>query len=164
MQHWQKNTGLKCEALLHVNETLVLVTVCQDGTVIVHTVRRGQFLRTLRPPNDACIPAQISKLQVGMEGHIVVQSSLEEHSNRVVREYRCSNAFECTCTFLFLLMSLTKGCLILQGMYSVYVYSVNGCLLSSFTMEEQVTALHLMSEYVILGTLQGSLHIRDLYR
>ncbi|XP_030605793.1 neurobeachin-like protein 2 isoform X4 [Archocentrus centrarchus] len=108
------------------------VSGSKDGTVIVHTVRRGQFLRTLRPPNDSCIPAQISKLQVGMEGHIVVQTSLEERSNR-------------------------------KGKYSVYVYSVNSRLLSSFTMEEQVTALHLVSEYVILGTLQGSLHIRDLY-
>ncbi|XP_047454573.1 neurobeachin-like protein 2 isoform X2 [Mugil cephalus] len=103
----------------------------KDGTVIVHTVRRGQFLRTLRPPGDSFVPAQISELQVGMEGHIVVQTSLEKRSNR-------------------------------KGKYSIYVYSVNGCLLSSFDMEEQVTALHLVSEYVILGTMQGSLHIRDL--
>uniref|UniRef100_A0A669EV45 Neurobeachin-like protein 2 n=1 Tax=Oreochromis niloticus TaxID=8128 RepID=A0A669EV45_ORENI len=109
------------------------VSGSKDGTVIVHTVRRGQFLRTLRPPNESCIPAQISGLQVGMEGHIVVQTSLEERSNR-------------------------KAC-----PYSIHVYSVNGCLLSSFTMEEQVTALHLVSEYVILGTMQGNLHIRDLY-
>ncbi|XP_022621350.1 neurobeachin-like protein 2 isoform X1 [Seriola dumerili] len=108
------------------------VSGSKDGTVIVHTVRRGQFLRTLRPPGNSCVPAQISELQVGMEGHIVVQTSLEERSNR-------------------------------KGKYSIYVYSVNGCLLSSFTMEEQVTALHLVSEYVILGTMQGSLHIRDLY-
>lgn len=52
----------------------------------------------------------------------------------------------------------------LQGKYSIHVYSVNGCLLSSFTTVEQVTALHLVSEYIILGTMQGSLHIRDLYR
>ncbi|XP_049440391.1 neurobeachin-like protein 2 isoform X2 [Epinephelus fuscoguttatus] len=107
------------------------VSGSKDGTVIVHTVRRGQFLRTLRPPGDSCVPAQISELQVGMEGHIVVQTSLEERANR-------------------------------KGKYSIHVYSVNGCLLSSFTMEEQVTALHLMSEHIILGTMQGSLHIRDL--
>lgn len=41
---------------------------------------------------------------------------------------------------------------------------MNGCLLSSFTTAEQVTALHLVSEYIILGTTQGNLHIRDLYR
>ncbi|XP_039972847.1 neurobeachin-like protein 2 isoform X6 [Xiphias gladius] len=108
------------------------VSGSKDGTVIVHTVRRGQFLRTLRPPGNSCVPTEISELQVGMEGHIVVQTSLEERSNR-------------------------------KGKYSLHVYSVNGCLLSSFTMEEQVTALHLVSEYVILGTIQGSLHIRDLY-
>lgn len=62
----------------------VLSAVSQDGTVIVHTVRRGQFLRTLRPPGDSCVPAQISELQVGMEGHIVVQTSLKERSNRKV--------------------------------------------------------------------------------
>uniref|UniRef100_A0A672J8G5 Neurobeachin-like protein 2 n=1 Tax=Salarias fasciatus TaxID=181472 RepID=A0A672J8G5_SALFA len=107
------------------------VSGSKDGTVIVHTVRRGQFLRTLRPPGDSSVPAQISELQVGMEGHIVVQTSLEECSHR-------------------------------KGKYSVHVYSVNGCLLSSVTMEEQVTALHLVSEYVILGTMQGGLHIRDL--
>uniref|UniRef100_A0A3P8SL52 Neurobeachin-like protein 2 n=1 Tax=Amphiprion percula TaxID=161767 RepID=A0A3P8SL52_AMPPE len=107
------------------------VSGSKDGTVIVHTVRRGQFLRTLRPPGDSCVPAQISELQVGMEGHIVVQTSLEERSHR-------------------------------KGKYSIHVYSVNGCLLSSFSTEEQVTALHLVSEYVILGTMQGALHIRDL--
>ncbi|XP_036071922.1 neurobeachin-like protein 2 isoform X9 [Oryzias melastigma] len=108
------------------------VSGSKDGTVIVHTIRRGQFLRTLQPPSDSCVPMQISQLQVGMEGHIVVQTSQKE-------------------------LCHTKG------KYSIYVYSVNGCLLSSFTMEEQITAVHLVSEYVILGTLQGGLHIRDLY-
>ncbi|KAK5618282.1 Neurobeachin-like protein 2 [Crenichthys baileyi] len=107
------------------------VSGSKDGTVIVHTVRRGQFLRTLRPPGDVNLCSPIAALQVGMEGHIVVQKSQEECSHR-------------------------------KGKHSIHVYSVNGCLLSSFTMEEQITALHLVSEYVILGTMQGSLHIRDL--
>lgn len=55
--------------------------------MIVHTIRRGQFLRALRPPGDSCVPAQISQLQVGMEGHIVVQTSLEERSHREVQQY-----------------------------------------------------------------------------
>ncbi|XP_075884079.1 neurobeachin-like protein 2 isoform X3 [Nelusetta ayraudi] len=108
------------------------VSGSKDGTVIVHTIRRGQFLRSLRPPGDSSVPAHISQLQVGMEGHMVVQTSLEERSHR-------------------------------EAKYSIHVYSVNGCLLSSFTSSEQVTALHLVSEYIILGTLQGSLHIRDLH-
>ncbi|XP_076009798.1 neurobeachin-like protein 2 isoform X2 [Genypterus blacodes] len=107
------------------------VSGSKDGTVIVHTVRRGQFLRTLRPPGESCVPSQITELQVGMEGHIVVQTATEERSTG-------------------------------KGKYPLYVYSVNGCLLSSFTMEEQVTALHLVSDYIILGTYEGNLHIRDL--
>lgn len=67
-------------------DTHSLFILCQDGTVVVHTVRRGLFLRTLRPPSDSCVPAQISALQVGMEGHIVVQTSQDERSNRKVCE------------------------------------------------------------------------------
>lgn len=154
--------------------------------MIVHTVRRGQFLRTLRPPGDSCVPAQISQLQVGMEGHIVVQTSLEECSNRKVHrtygtvfKHRQKDTFKqvsqpayvCEVSIIQVIalfntpwMPIPKICLFLQGKFSIHVYSVNGCLLSSFTMEEQVTAVHLVSEYVILGTAQGSLHIRDLCR
>lgn len=139
-------------------DTHLLLIACQDGTVIVHTVRRGLFLRTLRPPGDGCVPAQISALQVGMEGHIVVQTSQGERANRKVRELTQCAGTDTSST------KCLKLCLLLQGTYSVYVYSVNGCLLASFTTEEQVTAVHLVSEHVILGSLQGSLHVRDLYR
>lgn len=66
---------------------VALMSVCQDGTVIVHTIRRGQLLRSLRPPVEGSVPAQISELHVGMEGHIVVQTSLEECSHRKVKLY-----------------------------------------------------------------------------
>ncbi|KAG2465108.1 NBEL2 protein, partial [Polypterus senegalus] len=46
----------------------------------------------------------------------------------------------------------------------LHLYSVNGQLLASVPSEEQATALCLSQEHVILGTAQGSLHIRDLYR
>ncbi|KAJ0000349.1 hypothetical protein NQD34_012191 [Periophthalmus magnuspinnatus] len=108
------------------------VSGSKDGTVIVHSVRRGQFLRTLQPPSDSHVPTHISELQVGMEGHIVVQTSVEECSYR-------------------------------KGRYLVHVYSVNGCLLATLLVDEQVTALHLMNEYVIMGTVKGTLHIRHLH-
>lgn len=129
--------------------------------MIVHTIRRGQFLRSLRPPGDSSVPAHISQLQVGMEGHMVVQTSLEERSHRKVR----SPTQKHTLSTHRPAPSLNKSVFFPpQGKYSIHVYSVNGCLLSSFTSSEQVTALHLVSEYIILGTLQGSLHIRDLHR
>lgn len=61
-----------------------MLAAFQDGTVIVHTIRRGQFLRTLRLPGESYVPAQIAALQVGMEGHIVVQTSQEERPHRKV--------------------------------------------------------------------------------
>lgn len=137
--------------------------------MIVHTIRRGQFLRSLRPPGDSCVPAQISQLQVGMEGHIVVQTSLEERSHREVQQYTpkmyChghinTQSYKVSQHVYYKILLFVS----LQGKYSIHVYSVNGCLLSSFTTAEQVTALHLVSEYIILGTMLGSLHIRDLYR
>uniref|UniRef100_A0A674B7R4 Neurobeachin-like protein 2 n=1 Tax=Salmo trutta TaxID=8032 RepID=A0A674B7R4_SALTR len=108
------------------------VSGSKDGTLIIHSVRRGQFLRTLRPPGESCLPSRVTGLQVGMEGHIVAQTALEGH---------------------------TAG----KEKYSLHVYSVNGCLLSSVSLEEEVTALYLVPEYIILGTRQGNLHIRDLY-
>lgn len=70
----------------------------------MHTIRRGEFLRTLRPPGNGYVPAPISALQVGMEGHIVVQTSLEEHSHRKVQENVNLNSFiqkMCLLTFAF---------------------------------------------------------------
>ncbi|XP_060726425.1 neurobeachin-like protein 2 isoform X5 [Tachysurus vachellii] len=104
----------------------------KDGTVIMHSVRRGQYLRTLRPPCESCLSVRVNQLQVGMEGHVVVQTMLE-------------------------------GCSAGKEKYALHVYSVNGTLLASAVLEEAVSALYLVSDYLILGTLQGNLHIKELF-
>ncbi|XP_052002928.1 neurobeachin-like protein 2 isoform X2 [Xyrauchen texanus] len=104
----------------------------KDGTLIMHSVRRGQYLRTLRPPCESCILAPVAQLEVGMEGHIVAQTVMEGRS-------------------------------IGKDKYALHVYSVNGTLLASVTLDEKVSALHLVPDYLIVGTQQGNLHIRDLY-
>lgn len=79
----------------------------------VHTIRRGQFLRSLRPPGDSCVPAEISQLQVGMEGHIVVQTSLEERSHREVQQYTLTmycHGHKNTQSYKFLNMFIIKFC------------------------------------------------------
>nr|XP_019579571.1 PREDICTED: neurobeachin-like protein 2 isoform X4 [Rhinolophus sinicus] len=53
------------------------VSGSEDGTVIIHTVRRGQFVAALRPPG-AMLPGPVSHLALGSEGQIVVQSSTRE--------------------------------------------------------------------------------------
>uniref|UniRef100_A0A8B9KLA6 Neurobeachin-like protein 2 n=1 Tax=Astyanax mexicanus TaxID=7994 RepID=A0A8B9KLA6_ASTMX len=107
------------------------VSGSKDGTVIMHSVRRGQYLRTLRPPCESFYSARVAQLQVGMEGHMVAQTVMEGR---------------------------TAG-----KRYALYVYSVNGTLLASVVLEEPVSALYLVSDYLVLGTLQGNLHIRDLF-
>ncbi|XP_053786341.1 neurobeachin-like protein 2 isoform X1 [Desmodus rotundus] len=53
------------------------VSGSEDGTVIIHTVRRGQFVAALRPPGNM-LPGPVSHLALGSEGQIVVQSSARE--------------------------------------------------------------------------------------
>ncbi|XP_056618979.1 LOW QUALITY PROTEIN: neurobeachin-like protein 2 [Triplophysa dalaica] len=104
----------------------------KDGTVIMHSVRRGQYLRTLRLPCEGCISAPVARLEVGMEGHIVAHT-------------------------------VTEGRSVGKDKYALHVYSVNGTLLASATLDEKITATHLVPHYLIVGTQQGNLHIRDLY-
>uniref|UniRef100_A0AAY4CT28 Neurobeachin-like protein 2 n=1 Tax=Denticeps clupeoides TaxID=299321 RepID=A0AAY4CT28_9TELE len=108
------------------------VSGSKDGTVIMHSVRRGQFLRSLRPACEGALSSSIADLQVGMEGHIVAQA-------------------------------IAKGRSGTKEKSSLHVYSVNGKLLASVCVEERVSALYLVQEFVVLGSLQGNLHVRDLY-
>lgn len=56
------------------------VSGSRDGTVIIHTVQKGQYLRTLRPPCESSLFLTIPSLAISWEGHILVYSSLEEKS------------------------------------------------------------------------------------
>ncbi|XP_068101120.1 neurobeachin-like protein 1 isoform X2 [Hyperolius riggenbachi] len=53
------------------------VSGARDGTVIIHTIRRGQYMRTLKPPSDSSLVMSIPNLAVSWDGHIVIHSSLE---------------------------------------------------------------------------------------
>ncbi|XP_038194419.1 neurobeachin-like protein 1 isoform X2 [Arvicola amphibius] len=54
------------------------VSGSRDGTVIIHTIQKGQYMRTLRPPCESSLSLTIPSLAVSWEGHIVIYSSLEE--------------------------------------------------------------------------------------
>uniref|UniRef100_A0A8C2BAE7 Neurobeachin-like protein 2 n=1 Tax=Cyprinus carpio TaxID=7962 RepID=A0A8C2BAE7_CYPCA len=53
------------------------VSGSRDGTVIIHTVRRGQYMRSLRPPCESSLPVSIMHLAVSWEGHLVVHTCIE---------------------------------------------------------------------------------------
>nr|XP_020040134.1 neurobeachin-like protein 1 [Castor canadensis] len=54
------------------------VSGSRDGTVIIHTIQKGQYMRTLRPPCESCLFLTIPNLAISWEGHIVIYSSIEE--------------------------------------------------------------------------------------
>ncbi|XP_027560675.1 neurobeachin-like protein 2 [Neopelma chrysocephalum] len=107
------------------------VSGSKDGTIITHTVRRGLFIRSLRPPGESCVPAVLSQLAVGPEGQVVAQSTAGQ-----------------------------RPCL--KDGFALHLYSVNGKLLASVPLEQEVTAMCLTEEFVVLGTAQCGLEIREL--
>uniref|UniRef100_A0A4W6E3W2 Neurobeachin-like protein 2 n=1 Tax=Lates calcarifer TaxID=8187 RepID=A0A4W6E3W2_LATCA len=104
------------------------VSGSRDGTVIIHTVRRGQYMRCLRPPCDSSLPLSILHLAVSWEGHLLVHTCLEGKDKN-----------------------------------GLHLYSVNGKHLCSEPLKEQVTDMCVSGEYVVIGSEQGYLSIRDLY-
>ncbi|KAM6088833.1 neurobeachin-like protein 2 [Chlamydotis macqueenii] len=107
------------------------VSGSKDGTIIVHTIRRGLFIRSLRPPGESSPPAVLSHLAVGPEGQVVAQTAVGQ-----------------------------RACL--KDRFGLHLYSVNGTHLSSVPLDEEVTAMCLTEEFVVLGTMQCGLEIRDL--
>ncbi|KAM8967194.1 neurobeachin-like protein 2 [Pelodytes ibericus] len=107
------------------------VSGSRDGTIVVHTIRRGQFMRCIKPPSESSLPLTVSQLVVGWEGQIIFQSTIEGRSS-------------------------------LKDKFALHLYSVNGRHLSSVSLDEQVTAMCVTQDFVVLGTMQCSLQIRDL--
>ncbi|KAM4537797.1 neurobeachin-like protein 1 isoform 2-T2 [Fundulus diaphanus] len=108
------------------------VSGSRDGTVIIHTVRRGQYMRCLRPPCESSLPLSVLHLAVSWEGHLLVHTCLEGKAS-------------------------------LKDKNTLHLYSVNGKHLCSERLKEQVTDMCVSGEYVIMGSEQGYLCIRDLY-
>lgn len=51
-----------------------------------------------------------------------------------------------------------------QDKNALHLYSVNGKHLCTESLKEQVTDMCVSGEYVVIGSEQGYLSIRDLYR
>lgn len=128
----------------------------QDGTIITHTVRRGLFIRSLRPPGESCPPAILSHLAVGPEGQVVAQTAVGQPS--------CSKV----CPGVPVVPSEPSPprspLCSLQDRFALHLYSVNGKLLSSVPLDREVTAMCLTEDFVVLGTLECGLEIRELQR
>uniref|UniRef100_A0A8C7VQQ5 Neurobeachin-like protein 2 n=1 Tax=Oncorhynchus mykiss TaxID=8022 RepID=A0A8C7VQQ5_ONCMY len=103
------------------------VSGSRDGTVIIHTVRRGQYMRCLRPPCESSLPVSILHLAISYEGCVVVHTCVEGKDKN-----------------------------------GLHLYSVNGKHLCTEGLKEQVTDMCVSGEYLVIGSEQGFLSIRDL--
>ncbi|XP_061093012.1 neurobeachin-like protein 2 isoform X2 [Conger conger] len=56
------------------------VSGSKDGTLILHSIRRGQFLRSLRPISEIGVAVRVTELGVGLEGHIIAQTAVKGQS------------------------------------------------------------------------------------
>ncbi|KYO33403.1 hypothetical protein Y1Q_0008627 [Alligator mississippiensis] len=110
----------------------MVVSGGRDGTVIIHTIRKGQYMRTLRPPCESSLLLTVPNLAVSWEGHIVVHTSIE-------------------------------GKTTLKDKNALHLYSVNGKYLGSESLKEELSDMCVTGEYIVTGSLQGFLSIRDLY-
>ncbi|XP_033620440.1 neurobeachin-like protein 1 isoform X2 [Fukomys damarensis] len=108
------------------------VSGSRDGTVIIYTIKKGQYMRTLRPPCESSLFLTIPNLAISWEGHIVIYSSTEEKTT-------------------------------LKDKNALHLFSVNGKYLGSQVLKEQISDMCIIGEHIVVGSLQGSLSIRDLH-
>ncbi|KAF1565972.1 UNVERIFIED_CONTAM: Neurobeachin-like protein 2, partial [Eudyptes pachyrhynchus] len=133
------------------------VSGSKDGTIIIHTVRRGLFIRSLRPPSESSPPAVLSHLAVGPEGQVVAQTAVGQRAClKVWPGVPASSPSPPSASVFPPLRS------VFQDRFALHLYSVNGKHLSSVPLDEEVTAMCLTEEFVVLGTMQCGLEIRDL--
>ncbi|NWU50521.1 NBEL2 protein, partial [Dromas ardeola] len=133
------------------------VSGSKDGTIIIHTIRRGLFIRSLRPPGESSPPAVLSHLAVGPEGQVVAQTAVGQRA--------CLKVWLGVPVSPPLSLSAcvsSRLCSVFQDRFALHLYSVNGKHLSSVPLDEEVTAMCLTEEFVVLGTMQCGLEIRDL--
>lgn len=52
-------------------QTLIYIII-QDGTVNVHTIKEGQFVRTLTPPGCTELTAEITFLSISAQGQVAI--------------------------------------------------------------------------------------------
>ncbi|XP_043931342.1 neurobeachin-like protein 1 [Protopterus annectens] len=52
----------------------------KDGIVIIHTVRKGQYMRSLRPPCESSLPLTVPNLALSWKGHVIIHTSIEGKS------------------------------------------------------------------------------------
>ena len=108
---------------------LYFTTSFQTGQCIIHTVRKGHFVRILHSsPSPQVQFPKLRNLALSKFGDIIFSTWEQNELSRV------------------------------------YKYSVNGKMLKCIHLKDEVTALIVRDDYVLMGTAAGTLSIKGLHR
>ncbi|XP_010218713.1 PREDICTED: neurobeachin-like protein 1 [Tinamus guttatus] len=146
------------------------VSGSKDGTVIIRTVRKGQYMRTLRPPCESSLLLNVPNLAVSWEGHIVVHTSIEGkttlkdknalHLYSVNGKYLCSETLkeeisDMCVTGEHIVMGSLQGFLSIRDLYSLNL------IISPLAMRLPIHCISVTKEYshILVGLEDGKLII-----
>ena len=117
---WGHETPIMCVDLS--SDLDVAVSGSMGGKVCVHTLRRGDFVRSIYPPADSHTPTAVSKLALDSHGRMIVH--MDDHS--------------------------------------LHTYTVNGSLLCSTDVGEQLHDMKISGEFLITGGDRCHVYIRNV--
>ncbi|CAH1788242.1 unnamed protein product [Owenia fusiformis] len=109
------------------------VSGSKDGTIMLHTVRKGHYMRTLRPHCERGHVMEIDHLALSDVGQIAIVST-QSMPDTPVKENK----------------------------QFVHVYSINGKYLCMETPSHRVAHMVIADNHIILGTTHGLLAIKEL--
>uniref|UniRef100_A0A669Q4A2 Neurobeachin-like protein 2 n=1 Tax=Phasianus colchicus TaxID=9054 RepID=A0A669Q4A2_PHACC len=118
------------------------VSGSRDGTVIIRTIRKGQYMRTLRPPCESSLLLTVPNLAVSWEGHIV-------NICFFCQKHLMINVLD------FILISLTVAFLFILSLSFLF------CFISPLAMRLPIHCISVTKEYshILVGLEDGKLII-----
>ena len=125
------NSAVTCVALSQ--ELDLVVSGSSEGSVLIHTLKLGTYIRTVVPhvPEPENEHLCVKFVGIAGNGNIVITGKIPSKN--------------------------AAG-----GFHSViYLYTINGKMIKRAKFEDEVGAMFLDGERVVLGGLEGSLEIRD---
>eukprot|EP00057_Strongylocentrotus_purpuratus_P026068 XP_011680542.1 PREDICTED: neurobeachin-like protein 1 isoform X2 [Strongylocentrotus purpuratus] len=109
------------------------VSASKDGTIIVNTILKGHYIRTLRPPNDPNAPLSIPCLAISEEGHIIIH----------LRQPAASKHMQDHC--------------------SLHLYSVNGKHLCTEMNAGCLTDMEVVEDFLLTSDSRGIICFRKIF-
>eukprot|EP00794_Sanderia_malayensis_P017323 gene17323-19056_t len=143
----------------------IAVSGSRDGTCIVHTIKKGQFARSLRP-DSSFLYCDISKVCLTKYGRIIINSRHTSSKDELVQSrfggvlvWLVTNDIDNPQQSFTLSKSDT-----LQVENILTMYSVNGSLISTLKLTESILDMLVIEDNLITGGERGSLVVRHVYK